>query len=101
MARRKKKIKKLSEEETDELINNWIEVIDEMRDFFFQYSSEEEGDMFYDRFLRKFQNVEDVFRTMVENDMFVHESECEHRETEDVIDSIKPKLQSKGQRNDN
>ena len=98
MAQRKKK-KKLSDEQTDELVSDWIAAIGDLREFFFECSPDELGDVFYDRFLEKFQNVEQLFHIMIEQDMFVHESE--HRETEeDIINSIEPK-QIKGQRNDN
>lgn len=98
MAGRKKKTKKLSEDDTDELVNDWIASIDDLREFFFQHSPEEEGDIFYDDFLEKFQNVEQLFRLMVEQDMIVQGS-VEDRDSEKVL-STQTKLR-KGQRDDN
>lgn len=102
MARRKKKIKKLSEEETDELVNDWISSIDDLRDFFYEHSPEEEGDVFYDKFLERFNTVVNVFNLMVEQRMIVKgdpEEDKELKEIEDTL-NIKPK-EIKGRRNDN
>ena len=64
MARRKKK--KLSDEETDQLIDQWISSIEDLREFFFEHAPEEEGDVFYDRFLEKFQ-IEAVLKEALED----------------------------------
>lgn len=101
MSRRKKK--KLSEEETDELVNDWISSIDDLRDFFYEHSPEEEGDVFYDKFLERFQNVVNVFNLMVEQQMIVKGDPVEEKELRDVEDrlNIKPTKDIKGRRNDN
>lgn len=100
MARKKKK--KLSEEETDELVNDWIASIDDLRNFFFEYSPEEIGDVFYDKFLEKFNIVVNVFNLMVEQRMIVKGDSVEDKELKEIEDTlnIKPK-NIKGRRNDN
>ena len=92
MARRKKK---LSDEEVDELINDWLSSVNDMREFFFEHSPEEDGDEFYDHFLEHFQIVEKIFRIMVKEKLIVTESKADKDREEFVI---KPK---KGVRSDN
>jgi len=100
MARRKKK--KLSDEETDQLIDQWISSIEDLREFFFEHAPEEEGDVFYDRFLEKFQIVENLFHDMVEHEMIVQDDgQKEVSDLKEVKElEVEPK-QTKGIRRDN
>ena len=93
MARRKKK--QLSDEEVDELINDWLSSVNDMREFFLEHSPEDDGDDFYDHFLEHFQIVEKIFRIMVKEKLIVTESKADKDREEFVI---KPK---KGVRSDN
>ena|SRR3990167_7543738 len=63
--------KKLSDEETDQLIYNFTALVDDLREFFFEHSPEENGDDFYDLFLQKFHFVEEVVHAMVDNQMIM------------------------------
>ena len=104
MAKKKQiKKKKMSEDETDELVNDWISSIDDLRDFFYEHAPEEEGDIFYDRFLEKFQIVVNVFEIMLQQKMIVQD-DGRSKEVSGIKEAeeldIEPKT-IKGVRNDN
>ena len=86
----------LSDDETDDLVNAWISSIDDLREFCGEHSPEEEGDIFYDGFLERFQIVDDLFHVMINHGMIVQGTREEAEETM----NFEPK-QIKGQRNDN
>lgn len=93
----KKKKQKISEEESEEIVSNWINSIDDLRDFFYQHCPEEEGDVFYDNFLEKFQNIVNVFNSMVELRMIVSEDDLEYKKEQQTINTGT----KKGLRHDN
>lgn len=95
MARRKKKEKKeLSDEETDELVSDWMLSIDDLKEFFFEHSVEDESDEYYDNFLEKFQIVVKLFDLMIEHKMIVTGPQVESEENLHI-------KKVKGQREDN
>lgn len=70
----------LSDDESDQLIHDFTTVVDDLREYFFEHSPEEEGDDFYDAFLRKFYFVEEVVHAMVDNGMIQMEQETVEKE---------------------
>lgn len=105
----KRKIKKtkMTDEEVDHLIDHWIASIDDLRDFFFEHSPEEQGDDFYDMFLEKFHSVEKIFRVMVKEKMIIQETirerdeRLEAEQEEDEFEEVIEPKTVKGIRNDN
>lgn len=100
MARRKKNKKdELSEEEAEHIIDHWLSSIEELRDFFYEHSPEEEGDVFYDKFLVPFQNVVNTFELMVQYRMIVSDQqmkEVSEKEVEEL--EIEPQKEGKVRR---
>lgn len=57
--------RKLNDEETDELINHYLCIVDELRQFF-ENNEEEDNEDYHDLFLDKYFIVEQVVKNMID-----------------------------------
>lgn len=103
MARRKKNKKdELSEEETEHIVDHWLSSIEELRDFFYEHSPEEEGDVFYDKFLVPFLKVEQTYQIMLQYRMIVRDDQQVKEVSEKEVEELEIEPQKEGKvRRDN
>jgi len=92
---KKKKAEELSDDEVNNLIDTYVNAIEDMREFFLTVEPEENEDDFYDLFLTKHFMIEKAVKNMIKAGLIVNDDG--NLRQDDIVNIPLPK----GVRSDN